>query len=623
VTISAQATSGWATRATWEQELSPPPQRLSRRSRSVAAASVISAAIVHLVAQAGMVFTTPNWAINTVRSYYNYDQMSYLAIVVNWSLGFKDAVEPFSRTGSIYYPRLYYEFLGTISRVTGAQPAAVWTVVGLVVQAVLVVAIGTSAVLLTRKAWAGFVGFVPFVVGVLANFTHGGMTWSHEGASHSRIWGIYASLFTLNGDAAALAVAAISLLTLILFVSRRIRGQGAIFGALAACLAIGCLSAMQTYTFLAASYLLAYIAAAYGMTLVRLAHWRRTWIGLSCVLVASIYLLGPVLSDKLGPLALLVFGMTPAVPGLILLWRAHGKWVLFGACCYVVGALPQTVATLAGLAGGDPFLLYRQESSSQLGVPLWDGIVGALPVALPLLLVALIGFRLREPLWCALPLAGLTAWFVLASNDVWKANQEPYRLWISSFGMLAAVGVPVTLWAGMRYLEAARGWQRPAAERSYVLAFALLALAVLVLSLPDWVRWRQEVTRAGFIKVDTPELIAAAEAAQPAMDGSHRLVLTGPCIDPKAFKAVYGGSVAFYNYGLAWAEKRDVLALYWLSSAGQFNPAAAAELGVGWLITDSECETPIDPVLDPARLVRSVPYHDGDRSGVMQLWRSG
>ena len=113
--------------------------------------ALLVAAAVHLWAQAGMMLTVPGWTAGTFRNYYVPDQLAYLAIATDWSTGTTGSVEPFTETGSIYYPRLYYQFLGTVARLTGTTAATAWTVVGLTVQVLLVAMIGLTAVLLTRR----------------------------------------------------------------------------------------------------------------------------------------------------------------------------------------------------------------------------------------------------------------------------------------------------------------------------------------------------------------------------------------------------------------------------------------------------------------------------------------
>ena len=171
-----------------------------------------------------------------------------------------------------------------------------------------------------------------------------------------------------------------------------------------------------------------------------------------------------------GPLVLLVLAMAPALPGLFLLWRQVGRVVLFAVLGYGLAAAPQVVLTLAGILGGDAFLSFRTGSANDLSVRPVDGLVAASPVLLPVLLVLAAGIRYREPLWVAVSGGGAAAWFVAATNDVWGANQEPYRMYLNSLradgggrGADGRVGAGAAV-VGRGYRERRRSggcWWRP------------------------------------------------------------------------------------------------------------------------------------------------------------------
>lgn len=549
----------------------------------------------------------PGWTVSTFRAYYEPDQLAYFAIATDWAKGVDRSVEPFTETGSIYYPRLYYQLLGLVARVFGVSPAAAWTVVGLVVQALLVAAIGLTAVLLTRRAWAGLLAFLPFVIGTLANLRGGGDVWYVQLHSHARLWGTFASIFTLNGDNAAMALGAVSLLLLILVAAGRIVGRPAIGLGLAACVVIGGLSAVQTYSFLTASYFLAYAAAVYGLCLTA-SRWRVLVgsVGLALVL----FILGPHIVDRTGPLVLLVLGMAPAVPGILLLWARLGRVVGFVVLGYAIGAAPQILSTLSGVVAGDAFLTFRTGNANDLSVPLVGGAVSALPVLLPLLGVLTAGLMQRKPLWIALPGGGIFAWFLGASNASWGADQEPYRMWLSFFALLSILGLPVVLEVVVAH------WQRISTRVLVAMTIALIAV-----SFPDFLHWRSEVTEGGYLAFDDPRLTAAVEVAAPALDGPG-LLAVGPCLDPLTVKAAYTGPVAYFNRGLAWPDRHaEITALNSQLEIGLVSPAALEAAGAGWLLTDTACDLVLVPALNSADLVDSVDYVQDGHAATMQLWR--
>lgn len=572
------------------------------------------AAAVHLFAQAGMTLGVPGWTVATFRDYYVPDQLAYLAIATDWSTGRTASVEPFTETGSIFYPRLYYQFLGTVARLTGTTAATAWTVVGLTVQVLLVAMIGLTAVLLTRRWWAGLFGFLPFVVGTLAHLKYGGDTWFWQQSSHAVLWGPFASIFTLNGDNAAMALGTSSVLTLILIAAGRIRGRAATVLAIAACTVVGGLSAVQTYSFLTVSYAIAGAAAVWGLY-----HHadRRRWVFATMVLLVLLFVGGPSLLPRTGPLVLLVLAMTPALPGLYLLWRQLGRRVLFAVVGYGVGAAPQVVLTLAGILGGDAFLTFRTGNANDLSVRTVDGLVAASPVLLPVLLVLWAGVRFREPVWIAVSGGGTVAWFIAATNDKWGADQEPYRMYLNCFALMVAVAVPMTLWVGLR-LWTGRVSRRPAPSRRFVIIAAVAVLGLVGAAFPDFLYWRTYVTHEGYVAFDTPQLTAAVQAAAPVGDGDG-LVLAGPCIDPLLLKPAWTGRVAHFNKGLAWPDTPAPLSVLGDGiEHGLLDPRLARASGVRWVLTDTGCDVALMP--SPLTLVDSVDYAGPDGSGAVQLW---
>jgi hypothetical protein len=560
-----------------------------------------------------MTLGVPGWTVGTFRDYYVPDQLAYLAIATDWSTGTTASVEPFTETGTIYYPRLYYQFLGTVARLTGTTAATAWTVVGLTVQVLLVTMIGLTAVLLTRRWQAGVLGFLPFVVGTLANLRYGGDTWFWQQDSHAVLWGPFASVFTLNGDNAAMAVGTSAVLALILVAAGRIRGRVAVAVTVAAATAVGALSAVQTYSFLTVSYAIAGAGAVWG-----LAHHprRRPWVIATGALVGLLYVGGGTLLPITGPLVLLVLALTPALPGLFLLWRQLGRPVLFAAVGYSLGAAPQILLTLAGILSGDAFLGFRTGNANDLSVRAVDGLLAASPVLVPLVLVLAAGIRFREPVWVAVPVGGMAAWFVAATNDVWGADQEPYRMYLNCLALMAAVAVPMGAWVAVRLWSGEVAGRTP--RRRFV-AVALVAVSVLFgAAFPDFLHWRRHVTADGYIAFDTPQLTAAVRAAA-AVDADRALVLAGPCIDPLRLKPAWTGRVAHFNRGLAWPDDPSPLYVLGLGAEhGFFDPRLARASGVRFVLVDTGCDVALMPA--PLSLVSSVDYTGPDGAASVQLW---
>lgn len=589
--------------------------------RALAALAIGAAVVVHLVLQAGMVLSVPGWTAGTFRNFYASDQLSYLSIVVDGAHGDFRSVEPFTETGSIYYPHAYYLLLGGLARLTGIDSVTLWTIGGLAVQCVLVAMIGLACVLLTRRAAAGVLGFVPFIIGTLSTVRGDG--WFTQLASHAVLWGAFAPLFTLNGESVALAIGASALLVLVLVTSGWLRGTKGFVACLLACGAIGLLAGVQTYAFLAATYVLAYAVAAWGLY-----RTRRTWlVGATGALVVALFVAGPLVADALGPLAMLVLGLTPAVPGLIATWRLVGRRFFWSALTFGLGAVPQTLLTVVGLAGGDPFLTYRQSSSKHLGVSPVDGVLCAVPVLLPLIFLLLAGLHRRNALWFAFPAGGAAAWFITASNDVWGANQEPYRLWIDMFMMVAAVGLPIVVGAAVD-CAGGRATDEPGTRRAahYRRAPAVVAIAISValvaVAFPDWLGFRSAATGAGYISFVGPKIGAAVEAAAPADQGAAGLVLPDSCMNAMIFKKAWGGPTATFNYGMAWPDHPVLLRKVNTDlAAGVLDPGKARAAGVGWLLTDSNCSVHLGPATGAGSPTTSVPYSQDGQTGTMQLWR--
>jgi hypothetical protein len=603
------------------------PQTIERRVRrlqaTLAGFSVLGAVGIHLVGQAGMMLRWPGWHPSMFRNYYWSDQLAYLSIATNAAHGDLSAVEPLTLTGSNYYPRAHYLLIGVLARLTSTSAATMWTVLGLLAQCLLVAAVGAACVLLTRRWWAGFFGFVPFVLGTFSWFVS--KSWMTTMDSHAVLWGPFGVLYTLNGESVALCLAGVALLGLVVVGASRVPARAVWPVALAACFVVGFLANIQTYSFLVSTFLLAGGAAAVGLTRAPSRRGMASTLGLLAVVVVA----GPVVREQVGPLAALALGLLPAVPGLLTLARSTSWRVAWGAVAVGLGASPQIGATLLGLANNDPFLTYRESSSQGLGVPWATGLVAAGAVLPAIAFVIVVGWRTRRTLWIALPSAGAVVWALLALNDHWGANQEPYRFWLDTYVLVATVLVPLVAWVAV---DTWTRRQSPAGPvdvdpRGLGRTGRLVAVAALVVvvafagaSSIDWLHFRRDVSSAGYLKLSTPRYVEAADIASAAGDG---LVLTDLCLDPLFFKVNWGGAVAGFNRGLAWPDHVEALdAVLHARATGLVDEAAARTANVRWLITSTACAPAIVVPAGAERVASGEYGADGaDPAGTVALWR--
>ena len=301
--------------------------------------------------------------------------------------------------------------------------------------------------------------------------------------------------------------------------------------------------------------------------------------------------------------------------------------------------------TVVGLVTGDPFLAYRVESNTRLGVPLEAGLISGLALIVPLVLILIVAIRRRRPLWGGYALGAGLAWFMLASNDIWGANAEPYRLFMDVFFLIAATILPLgvivltDLWrssapdivlAAAAELPASDPQQdsdRPRALRRtvprwFVIAAAVLSLGVATLSLTDWwVFYRSDIARS-LLVTDSPRDDAASELAQQSA-AAHpgTLVMVDFCIDPRVLKVTSGAPIAYYHLGMAWPTEYNAMGtIVSARLGGTIDRDAALAANATQVLTDSACDwgTRYADVLDEQA---SLPYtNDDGTTGTITLW---
>lgn len=555
----------------------------SRAPWYLAAGGALFSAALYVATQLSMLLTKANWSWSSIRTFGFHDQMSYFAEVVNAAHGNFAAVEPFTETGTNNDPHLYYQLLGGISYTTGVAPADVWNLVGVALEIVLVVGLSLASVSITRRWWTAYFGAVPFLIGT-ASIRGGG--WATGLHGHAILWGVFAAMFPLNSETASLCIVGLLFLLLLVVAARPVRPRTMLTTAIVLGAGVGLLANLHTYVFLTAVYVSLYGIAAYAIVTRR--KWRPAL--LSVALIVVLFLLGPLFASTFGRLVTLAFGLLPAVPGTVLAtarWRARIICPLVAA---LLTASPQLLSTLLSLQAGNAFLKFREASSSGLGVDWQDGLLHAAPVLVPLLLILAAGIHRRQPLWTAYSLGLLTAWLLLAKNDVWGANQEPYRLWIECFVLTAFTIIPMTVVVGLTYLSRHEpGVDRASRSlRAVVATLATVAVVIAGVSSVDWVRfYRAETGQA--ISLSTPYNRALQTAA--ARVTGDALIMAGPCINQEILKAVSGARVDYYNYGLAWPTRMNQINLVRATAVWK-QLLVLSELhaaNIGWLMTDGSC----------------------------------
>ncbi|TWX40279.1 DUF2339 domain-containing protein [Frigoribacterium sp. ACAM 257] len=589
---------------------------------AVAVGVALVAALAHLWLQAGMLLTRPDFAWSSFRDYFPYDQLSYMSMVVNTAEGKSDALEPFTETGVNNYPHLWYVALGHISRLTGLDPLQAWAVSGLAVQLVFVAVLALTLVLLTRRLWAGLLAPLPFVVGTFSSFSGSPDGWFQKLDAHAVLWGAFGTLFTINGETVSLCLGGTALL-LLLVAWTHVRATGArVALSVVAAGMIGLMANIQTYSFLVTIYLVAFVLAAYWLVVI---GRRLLWL-VSGAGVVAVFVFGPGIADSAGPLVTLMFGLLPALPGLVVaLVRSRGLLAVYGVVA-LAAAAPQLSATLGGVASGDPFLTYRVASSANLGVD-WHGVVGSAALWLPLLGIAAAGVARRRPFWVAYPVGVLAAWFLASSNDIWGANQEPYRFWLDTFVLVCMTILPVGAIV-LRDLLVDGPALGPVVRRT-VGAVVTVCVGLAALSAVDFVRFAQDDEYHQLIDYNTTRdqaMTAATRSIEDTAGGSGDatgLLVGDPCIEPMQLKIAAGVPVVNYNLGMAWPEDRASIDQVSADrTAGVLDLEHLREANVRWVLTDSACTVNWESAYG-AQLERvdSADFELPGITGTITLWR--
>ena len=463
------------------------PSQFPRHPLRIAVGVAVST-LALLATQLSML-TRSGWSLGSFRLYTAFDQLANLAIVVNGAHGNFSSVEPFTETGSMIDPHLYFTLMGVVAHIFVISPAVVYNVAGIGVQILLVVGLSVGFVVLTERWWSAYFGAAPYLLGTLSSVTSG--AWFTSLQSHGVLWGAFGVMFALNSQSVAISVAALLLIAMLVRARRQSHvvanvGFGVVIGT-----GVGLLANVDTYSFFAAVFFSVFGLAAYGLA----ARGDRWSIGLSVALLVVVLGVGDSMVAVVGRVAIFVVALLPATPGVVLAVRSWKGGVIAGFLALIVAASPQLVRYALATRSGDPFLKYRQASSAHLNVPWHQGIVCALPLFLPLLLILVSGVHRRNSMWIAYASGSSVAWFLLAENNLWGANQEPYQLWIIGYALVAFTIVPVLIDVAITFREApgrARGsplqrwWKVSCRPRWVVFAACSLAIWFVILRSDLW-----------------------------------------------------------------------------------------------------------------------------------------
>jgi hypothetical protein len=608
----------------------------------LATLAVLVSVAVYLLTQVSMLWWRSNFSWSGFRNYFPSDQLSYLSMVVNGKHGKFVAVEPFTQTGANNYPHLYYTVLGFISRVVGSTPIAAWEIGGIVLQAIVVASIAVASILISRRIWTGLLAAFPLLIGTFSSWHSAG--WFTQLSSHAVLWGSFGVLFTLNGESAALSLGCTALVLLLAVLLRRNSGLRSqwVMGLIAA-LVIGVLANVQTYSFLTIAYI-----AGYGIATYALASTHRRWLIIpSVVLLPVVFLVGPPVATHVSQLVTLVIGMIPTLPGLIdLIIRSRGKFAIFIGVA-ILAASPQVVGTWLALRAGDPFLTYRVASTKDLGVGISAGVIAATALLVPLILILIAGIHRKNAIWIGYSIGAAIAWALVAGNDRWGANQEPYRFWIDGFAIVAMTIVPVALSVVFTYLDSGRTLTAPASGkaspiilnrqsaakdsidrasvpigrpvRTIVIAATVFSIVLAGLSARDWALFYHDASKTQLDTYADSADLALAKVVLPVKSG---VVITDSCVDPVTLKTVSSVAVEYFNFGMAWpaheALAEDVITA---RGEGSLELNVLKPLDVRWLVTASGCHPNwATKYASALTKVKTSTYGTGS-SGSYTLWK--
>ena len=419
-------------------DLSDDAHREGRRRWRLTILGSIFSVLVFLSSQVSMLFRA-GWSLASFRAYYAPDQLANFAMVVNGAHGNFSSVEPFTETGTMVDPHLYFTLLGFVAHLFAVSPAIVYNVAGIGLQVLFVAGLSFGFVLITRRWWSAYLGALPYFFGTLSSIIV--ERWWTPLQSHAVLWGTFGVMFALNSQSAALVIAGLLLTLLVVVAKRRFGATTTAATAVLIGAGLGLLANIDTYSFFAALFF-----ASYGLSIYAMCLRERWWpAAISMALLVLLILVGGAFASELGRVTVFGLALVPAMPGLML---AIARWrylVIAPVLALAAAASPQLIRFVVALHSGDPFLKFREAATVNLGVPWRSGLLCAAPLLIPLILILVGGIHRKNALWIAYSAGSMVAWFLIAKNDLWGANQEPYQLWIGGFALTAFTIIPVVI----------------------------------------------------------------------------------------------------------------------------------------------------------------------------------
>lgn len=557
-----------------------------------------------LAAQAIMLWTLlgpmrnlPWW--EGFRGYFANDQLSYAAIALTAAKGNLAPVEPLTETGVSHYPSLWYLLLGITSFLTGQPVHLLWTILGLSIVSFAVAFLGVVAYRLSTLAFAPLLPGAAILTGSLSAVTSD--WWYTSLGSHAVYWGPFGTLFTLNAEVVGV-ITNVLIFALVLLAMTEMRPHTARIAIVVSGISLGVLANVHTYSFLSGVSLAVCLAAVFS--LLRYPSIQRLIVTIG--LVAIVLLFGSWLAGFAGPLPIFLLLLLAGLPAIAPLIRTHRRVTLASLALFTLAAAPQIVRTGLGIASGDEFLTYRQESTVDLGVPFGPALLGALPMlliagftVLTLIAVRNTSDRRTHRAMTALLLALGIGSTLMSGNDLWGFDQEPYRFWLQ-YSLIAIMLLSVTTaWALRQWLSESRLWQTASG------VVAAMALIVWTLSLTDVRLFRSFAAEQGILSAQD----STADALRSAVPPDQGLVLSSRCLDPQLLKLITQAPVASFNRGLAWPDNRVLIDD--LREGARSRVIAHDDLtaaGIRLIITDTRCTSDwefSDARIVPVQIARS------------------
>lgn len=517
------------------------------------------------------------------RIYSANDQLSFARIATNVANGGPWFTEPFTHTGTSYYPSLWYYAIGLFSAATGVSVPSAWTVLGVGIVSLMIGVFAVAAWKLSGQWWATVTPALAITAGTSSSLLQGPSFegfWQTRLDHHAVLWGPFGTLFTLNAEVAATSFVALGLLAFLLASLPRTTRPLPLL--VTSGLLIGVTANMQTYAFLTGVFLL----ATWGTVLVLLRTRSKKLTASTAVILVVTLASGPLVAEYIGQLATYACVLLAAAPAALHQFPHRYRSLLALTAPLAVTASPQIIHTGIGLLSGDAFLAYREASTENLGVPLVTGLAAA---AIPLLIwfAAWIAPRMAiqfRALLIALPVAAV----ILVSNNYWGFDQEPYRFWlqINTLSLLLlAVAAPAVFARWYRH--------RTHYPRRLPAAYLVLTMAgsLYVTGLGDLFGFWDYAKRQGTITA-TPNPGSDQAVLQSLTKGLDGLVATDPCIDPQVLALLTPTPIAHFNFGLAWPENTEALQRFIAARNDGFLDSTAAQVaGVTELITYPQCDS--------------------------------